>query len=144
MLDWDKYPYKYVHVDLTFDFLNTVNSYLSTSGDVDFVNKNWDALQAAHRYCRSLLDPKDGLPRIPPDKEGSNEQDPLNDDLTLSTSWVAAAEAFADLATATGHTAQAASRPAAPANRPEGQWVIGTGTDGKTFRSVPTAAQERP
>ena len=108
-VDWDKYPYKYVHVDLTFDFLNTVNSYLSTSGDVDFVNKNWDALQAAYRYCRSLLDPKDGLPRIPPDKEGSNEQDPLNDDLTLSASWVAAAEAFADLATATGHTAQAAA-----------------------------------
>ena len=108
-VDWDKYPYKYVHVDLTFDFLNTVNSYLSTSGDADFVNKNWDALQAAYRYCRSLLDPKDGLPRIPPDKEGSNEQDPLNDDLTLSASWVAAAEAFADLATATGHTAQAAA-----------------------------------
>jgi len=108
-VDWDKYPYKYVHVDLTFDFLNTVNGYLSTSGDVDFVNKNWDALQAAYRYCRSLLDPKDGLPRIPPDKEGSNEQDPLNDDLTLSASWVAAAEAFADLAAATGHTAQAAA-----------------------------------
>lgn len=109
LLDWDKYPYKYVHVDLTFDFLNTVNSYLSATADVAFVNKNWDALQAAYRYCRSVLDPKDGLPRIPADKEGSNEQDALNDDLTLSASWVAAAAAFADLAAATGHTAEAAA-----------------------------------
>ena len=107
LLDWDKYPYKYVHVDLTFDFLNTVNSYLSATADVAFVNKNWDALQAAYRYCRSLLDPKDGLPRIPPDKEGSREQDALNDDLTLSASWVAGAQAFADLAAATGHTVDA-------------------------------------
>jgi hypothetical protein len=107
LLDWDKYPYKYVHVDLTFDFLNTVNSYLSATADVAFVNKNWDALQAAYRYCRSLLDPKDGLPRIPPDKEGSREQDALNDDLTLSASWVAGAQAFADLAAATGHMADA-------------------------------------
>jgi glycogen debranching enzyme len=103
VLNWDQYPYMYVHVDVTFDFLATVADYYSTTGDLAFVTGNWDALQSAYRYCRSLLDPKDGLPRIPSDKQGHNEQDPLNDELTLSAGWVTAAEAFADLAAAAGH-----------------------------------------
>jgi hypothetical protein len=103
VLKWDQYPYMYVHVDVTFDFLATVADYYSTTGDLDFVTGNWDALQSAYRYCRSLLDPKDGLPRIPSDKQGHNEQDALNDELTLSASWLTASEAFADLAAATGH-----------------------------------------
>ncbi|MDB6092380.1 MAG: hypothetical protein JWN85_5164 [Gammaproteobacteria bacterium] len=106
-LKWEQYPYMFVHVDVTFDFLATVAHYYSTTGDLDFVTRHWDSLQSAYRYCRSLLDPKDGLPRIPSDKQGHNEQDPLNDELTLSASWVTAAEAFADLAAASGHQAAA-------------------------------------
>jgi glycogen debranching enzyme len=102
-LKWDQYPYMYVHVDVTFDFLGAVADYYSTTGDLGFVTRNWDALQSAYRYCRSLLDPKEGLPRIPSDKQGHNEQDPLNDELTLSVSWLTASEAFADLAAAAGH-----------------------------------------
>ena len=107
-IDWDSYPYKFVHVDLTFDFLDSMSRYLSVTGDRGFVSRNWDAVSAAYRYCRSLLNPKDGLPRIPAGKQGMNEQDVLSDDLTLSASWVSAAEAFANLAAATGHDAEAA------------------------------------
>jgi glycogen debranching enzyme len=109
VLDWHKYPYMYGHVDLSYDFLDSVAEYYSVTGDLPFVKKNWDALSAAYRFCQSLLDPKDGLPRIPSDKQGNNEQDALSDELTLSASWVAASEAFAALATATGRHAAARS-----------------------------------
>jgi hypothetical protein len=100
----------FVHVDLSYDFLDTVAEYYSVTGDLEFVKKNWNALESAYRYCKSLLDPKDGLPRIPGDKQGFNEQDPLSDELTLSASWVAASQAFATLAAAAGR--QAAARAA--------------------------------
>ena len=106
-LEWNKYPYMYVHVDLSYDFLDVVAEYYSVTGDLSFVKKNWAALQSAYRYCQSLLDPKDTLPRIPAGKQGLNEQDALSDELTLSAGWVAASEAFATLATATGRQADA-------------------------------------
>ncbi len=107
LLDWPKYPYMFVHVDLTFQFLSTVDDYFSATGDQDFLRAHWASIQSAYQYCRSLLDPKDGLPRIPANKEGAREQDALSDELTLSASWVSAAQAFAHLAAATGHGAAA-------------------------------------
>jgi glycogen debranching enzyme len=104
-LDWSRYPYMYVHVDLTFQFLNTVGDYFSATGDLDFVKSHWPSIQSAYEYCRSLLNTEDGLPRIPPDKEGRREQDALSNDLALSASWAEAAQTFADLAEATGHRA---------------------------------------
>jgi hypothetical protein len=101
-MEWRKYPYMFVHVELSHDFLAMMAEYYAITGDLQFVKKNWDALQAAYRYCQSLLDPRDQLPRIPSGKQGSNEQDPLSDELTLSAGWVAASEAYAALATATG------------------------------------------
>jgi glycogen debranching enzyme len=101
--DWKKYPYMFVHVDLTFDFLNTVGSYFSATGDREFVNKYWASIHAAYQYCQSLIDSKDGLPRIPSVKEGGKEQDALTDELGLSVSWAEASQAYADLSAATGH-----------------------------------------
>jgi glycogen debranching enzyme len=107
-LEWDKYPYMFVHVDLTFDFLNTVGEYFVATGDRDFVKAHWTSIQSAYEYCRSLLDPTDSLPRIPSNREGGREQDALSDELTLSATWTAASQAFAGLAVATGHNAAAA------------------------------------
>ena len=106
-LDWAKYPYMFVHVDLTFDFLTTLGEYLSVSGDRDFMQTHWSSIQIAYEYCQSLLDPKDGLPRIPPEKIGQREQEAFSDELSLSASWLSAAQAFAKLAAATGHTTAA-------------------------------------
>ena len=103
-IDWGgKYPYMYVHVDITFQFLGELASYVSTSGDKEFANQHWNEIEAAYRYCRSVIDPATALPRIPADKEGGNEQDRMSDDLGLSTSWVTASTAFAQLAAITGH-----------------------------------------
>ena len=111
-LNWKEYPYMYVHVGLTADFLATVAGYYRASGDRDFVAKHWQALRLAYGYSRSLLDSR-GLPRIPADKQGANEQDALGDELSLSAGWVAGAEGFAALAAATNHQADARAARAA-------------------------------
>ena len=111
-IDWTgKYPYMFVHVDITFQFLETTAHYVRSTGDIAFARTHWDEIQAAYRYCRALIDPATALPRIPADKEGGNEQDRMTDDLGLSASWVAAAEAMANLAQWTGHW-DAADEPA--------------------------------
>jgi glycogen debranching enzyme len=103
-LDWaGKYPYMYVHVDISFQFLPVLARYVETSGDLGFARDHWQAIEAVYRYCASTIDPATQLPRIPADKEGGNEQDRQSDDLGLSTAWVEASAAFAQLAALTGH-----------------------------------------
>ncbi len=112
-LDWNKYPYMFVHVELTFDFLNTIEHYVSVTGDRNFAKAHWQSIHSAYEYCRSLLDTKDGLPRIPAGKEGGREQDALTDELALSASWAEAARAYSHLATDMGEDAAAAEAIAA-------------------------------
>ena len=100
LIDWvGKYPYMFVHVDISLQYLNTVAEYVATSGDKSFLRDHWNSVQAAYRYCQSLIDPADGLPHIPAGKEGGDEQDRMSDELTLSASWVQAAKSFAEMAT---------------------------------------------
>lgn len=106
-IEWHKYPYMFGHVDLSFDFLDMMAEYYWTTGDLDFIKKHWNAIQSAYRYCQTLIDAKLGLPLIPTGKQGSNEQDPLGDELTLSSGWVAATEAYAALAMAAGQNSAA-------------------------------------
>lgn len=142
-LDWaGKYPYMYVHVDTTFQYLATVNSYFSATGDIEFLKSRWDSIIAAQKFCRSLLDPSDGLPRIPPSKEGQSEQLVMTDELRLSASWVTAAEAYASMAASLGHAAEAKqarlqSEKAAAAiaqrywSKDRGSWITGYSRNGE-------------
>ena len=58
--DWaTRYPYMFVHVDITFHYLITVEHYVSASGDTQFLQQNWPGLEAAYRYCKSLLNADD-------------------------------------------------------------------------------------
>jgi glycogen debranching enzyme len=136
-VDWaGAYPYMFVHVDVSFDFLRTVRDYVETTGDVGFANDHWDSIRAAYDYCRSTIPPSGALPYIPAGKQGGNEQDPQRDELALSLAWVDAAESFAVLARLTnrGQLATAATRASALARsaiRPtyydsaRGRWVSG-------------------
>lgn len=64
-LDWaGKYPYMYVHVDITFAYLKAWSSYISATGDTKFLSAHWAAIEGAYKYCAALLDAQDGLPRI--------------------------------------------------------------------------------
>lgn len=147
-LDWaGKYPYMFVHVDITFDFLSTMQHYLAISGDQQFVQQNWPHIQAAYSYCRSMIDPITGLPVVPSDKESGNEQTRMRDDLALSAAWLAASRGYAQLASATGHGADAeiaAHEAALTARSIETQyWNPATGfwLDGHTVSTAPSMAQ---
>jgi glycogen debranching enzyme len=99
LIDWvGKYPYMFVHVDISLQYLNTVAEYVATSGDKSFLRDRWNSVQAAYRYCQTLIDPADGLPHIPAGKEGGDEQDRMSDELTLSASWIEAANSFSEMA----------------------------------------------
>ncbi|HEY5256515.1 MAG TPA: hypothetical protein VIJ53_17815, partial [Acidobacteriaceae bacterium] len=109
LIDWvGKYPYMFVHVDISFQYLNTVAEYVAVSGDKKFLQDHWKSVQAAYRYCQSLIDAADGLPHIPAGKEGGDEQDRMSDELTLSSSWIQAANSFSEMATRMGDASAAA------------------------------------
>jgi glycogen debranching enzyme len=100
-LNWAKdYPYLYIHVDITFDFLTELAEYDRITGDQAFLSQHWPATFRAYQYCLATLDRGDGLPRVPADKMSGNEQDRLTDELTLSAAWVRAAHAMSELAAA--------------------------------------------
>jgi glycogen debranching enzyme len=106
--DWaTRYPYMFVHVDISFQYLTALERYVSASGDSQFLQQHWSGIEAAYRYCRSLINAEDGLPRIPSTKEGGDEQDKMTDDPGLSASWVAASAAFARLARLDGQASEA-------------------------------------
>jgi glycogen debranching enzyme len=155
LIDWaGKFPYMYVHVDISFQFLAALDDYVTTSGDIAFLHDHWDAIAETYHYCQTVIDNATGLPVIPADKEGANEQDRIADDLGLSTSWVQAASAFAHLARLAGH-ADSASQAAQDAHRAAAAipghywdtqqqfWVGGhtaSGADAPEHHSGPAAA----
>lgn len=109
LIEWaTKYPYMFVHVDISFQFLAGLDRYVRTTGDVAFARAHWASIAAAYHYCTSVIDAATGLPHIPPGKQGQNEQDVMRDDIRLSTAWIDAADGFARLARATGHGGPAA------------------------------------
>ena len=117
---WMDYPYMFPHVDITFLLLPQIEAYVRSSGDVAFLRSHWDAVAKAYQYCSSIIDPGDGLPRVPHGKEGSDEQRHPREELSLAVDWMEASAAFADLARQAGHpqltpAAQAASQRAAAA-----------------------------
>jgi glycogen debranching enzyme len=106
--DWaTRYPYMFVHVDISFQYLTALARYVSASGDTQFLRQHWQGIEAAYRYCASLINAEDGLPRIPSTKEGGDEQDKMTDDPGLAASWVSASAAFARLARLDGNASEA-------------------------------------
>jgi glycogen debranching enzyme len=118
LIDWkNKYPYMYVHVDITFDYLASFANYVRVSGDTEFLKANWNNIQMAYTYCESLIDPASGLPSIPLGREGGNEQDRMRDDLGLSSSWITASSSFAQMARIMGSSKADLAEHAASAAR---------------------------
>ncbi len=147
-VDWaGKYPYMFVHVDISFDFLAAAARYVRVSGDRAFLEKHRDGIEAAYRYCASLVDADTALPRIPADKSGGNEQQALRDDLGLSTSWVSAAEGYAEMAalldepqqSAQAHQLAERARAGITArywDAERGFWISGHRGDGSAFTEL--------
>jgi hypothetical protein len=101
-IDWrGKYPYMFVHADVTYPYISAIADYLRISNDGAFLREIWPSVQKAYVYGRALAG-ADGLPRIPEGKEGADEQDSLREELALSAIWIAAAQDYAHLADRVG------------------------------------------
>ena len=146
-LNWERdYPYMFVHVDISFQYLVGFEHYITATGDTALLNQHWRNLAAAWAYCRSLIARDTGLPQIPPGKQGQNEQERLRDDIRLSTLWVDAADSYAQLARLAGHSAEARAADDAAAraraaiaaqgwDAPRGFWLSGHRLDGAPVHS---------
>jgi hypothetical protein len=101
-LDWrNKYPFMFVHADLTYPYVSAIADYIRRSNDREFLREIWPSAQKAFAYGRSLI-ADDGLPRIPEGKEGADEQDRLTDELGLSAAWIEACNDYSFLANLAG------------------------------------------
>jgi hypothetical protein len=104
-LDWpNKYPYMFVHADLTYPYISSVADYVRRSNDLELLRQLWPSVQKAFTYGASLLG-SDKLPRIPAGKLGADEQNPLTDELGLSAAWISACEDYAFLSDLMGQRA---------------------------------------
>ena len=103
-IGWARIPYMFVHLDVSFDFLDTLRDYVQTTGDVAFAQRALGRRSAPRtttvaRRCRRGARCRD----IPAGQQGRDEQDPQRDELSLSLAWITASESFATLARLTGH-----------------------------------------
>jgi Mannosylglycerate hydrolase MGH1-like glycoside hydrolase domain len=101
LIDWSKYPYEYLHPDVSMDYLATAAWVWLTRADRDWLTAGWPSFVSAHRYILSLRDPA-GIPLIPVGERGQNEQLVLRDELSMSLSMLAAENGYVTLAGAMG------------------------------------------
>ncbi len=105
LLDWSKYPYGYFHADTTPLYIFSVARYVTRSGDLDFLRTSWPSLEKAYGYCLSVLD-DDGLLSNRKAGAGAVETGALSgrvaNDIYLQGVWLAASNAFVQLAELAG------------------------------------------
>jgi len=110
-VDWFRvYPYIYRHTDISPLYLLAMRNIWESSGDRSLLDESWASLESAWRFCLAHVDPKDGLMVIPPDQSGvnENEADRTEKELPLELVWAAGADAFSELAAASGHQSESA------------------------------------
>src|SRR5262249_10236692 len=63
LVPWFKeFPYPYASADATPLFILAMNDYVTSSGDIQFLNQHWDNLWRAYQFLRSTYDQR-GLPQ---------------------------------------------------------------------------------
>lgn len=117
-VDWfHLYPYIYRHTDISPLYLLAMRNIWESSGDRSLLDASWPSLEAAWRFCLDHLDREDGLMVIPPEQSGvnENEADRTQKELPLELVWAEGADAFSELAAATGHQSESAQARSASA-----------------------------
>ncbi|WP_236657179.1 amylo-alpha-1,6-glucosidase [Acidisarcina polymorpha] len=61
LVDWKRFPYEYAAADATPLFLMAMEDYVDASGDVDYLRKNWPAIQKAWDFERTHDSDGDGI-----------------------------------------------------------------------------------
>lgn len=102
LIDWSRYPYEYLHPDISMDYLTAAAEVWRTSRDRRWLRAAWPSLEAAYRYIGTLREPVTGIPLIPRGERGQNEQLSLREELSLSLDMLSAEKGYAALAQAMG------------------------------------------
>ena len=101
-VDWfGDYPYAYIHADTSPYFIVAVDDYFQSTGELDFVRGQWDALTRAYEWSRSTDGNGDGLMDNTLAGLGALEFGALTgilSDIYLNAVWIKATEAMARLA----------------------------------------------
>ncbi len=61
LVDWKSFPYEYAAADGTPLFIMAMEDYVNASGDVDYLRKNWPAVQKAWEFERTHDTDGDGI-----------------------------------------------------------------------------------
>jgi glycogen debranching enzyme len=111
LLDWSQYPYGYYHADTTPLYLFTAARYIRMSGDREFLVSAWPSLEKAYRLCLTAVDP-DGLLSNAKFGAAAVETGALSGkvakDVYLAGVWIAALNAYAEMAGWMGKEAERA------------------------------------
>ncbi|GMQ82133.1 MAG: hypothetical protein BMS9Abin05_1576 [Rhodothermia bacterium] len=101
-VDWfGDYPYAYIHADTSPYFIVAVDDYFQSTGDLDFVRDQWDALTRAYEWSLSTDGNGDGLMDNTLAGLGALEFGALTgiqSDIYLSAVWIRATEVMIRLA----------------------------------------------
>ena len=101
LLEWSDYPYGFYHADTTPLFLFSAARYLRQSGDREFLERNWEQLLKAYRFCDTMMD-SDGL--LSNEKGGAAAVETgalsgkVKRDIYLQGVWLAGLRGFAEIA----------------------------------------------
>ena len=128
LLDWSKYPYGYYHADTTPLYIVSAARYVARSGDRDFLRASWPSLEKAYQYCLSVLD-DEGLLSNRKAGAGAVETGALSgrvaNDIYLQGVWLAALDAYVQLADLAGKSPADAVARRDRARRALNTWFIG-------------------
>ena len=108
MMDWFKaYLWPYRHADAPMNYLTAMGDFYRFTGDTEFVKQSWPSIRKAYDYCLSILDPADGMFRIPENEWGGGETTMYSKESGMTASWIVSLRAVRDLTLAVGDKALA-------------------------------------
>jgi hypothetical protein len=94
-LNWFKdYPFAYIHPDSSLWYLTAMGHLRRFTGDEAFIKESWPSIRKAYEYCLTILDPSDGLLKIPRGEWGSTEAALFTKDAAMAGEWIAALRAM--------------------------------------------------
>jgi glycogen debranching enzyme len=102
---FDDFRYAYMHTDGPVYYLVAYGHYLRSTGDANFIRSHWDVIRRTYEWCKSQIDPEDGLITIDRGDWGSAESSTdILKDTQLEAMWVRALREVAYLAESLGES----------------------------------------
>jgi hypothetical protein len=106
---FEEFLYAYLHTDGPVYYLVAYGQYLRSTGDLAFIRSHWEVIEKAFSWCRTMVDPEDGLITIDRGDWGSAESSTaMWKDTQLEAMWIRALDEVAYLSGELGEVALAA------------------------------------